>query len=142
MKTPFTGGCLCGAIRYECTATSEQLWMFKCHCRDCQQVSGGAYTPAILVPRTTFRLTRGTLRHHATPSEMGGLHKRGFCPDCGSRITGGEMEGAESERIGIVAGSLDAPSGFQPGVEFWTADAQPWDPLLPGLPAFEKYPEE
>ncbi len=39
MKTPFTGGCSCGAIRYESTA--EPIMMFKCHCRDCQQATGG-----------------------------------------------------------------------------------------------------
>ena len=33
MAVPFTGGCACGAIRYECTA--EPLYMGNCHCRDC-----------------------------------------------------------------------------------------------------------
>jgi hypothetical protein len=38
MKLPITGGCVCGAIRYECTA--EPLMMGNCHCRDSQRVSG------------------------------------------------------------------------------------------------------
>ena len=33
MEIPFTGGCACGAIRYECSA--EPIMMFKCHFRDC-----------------------------------------------------------------------------------------------------------
>ncbi len=41
MKIPFTGGCVCGAIRYECSA--EPIMMFKCHCRDCQHVTGGGF---------------------------------------------------------------------------------------------------
>ena len=40
MKIPFTGGCVCGAVRYECSA--EPIMTLKCHCRDCQQVTGGA----------------------------------------------------------------------------------------------------
>lgn len=39
IELPFTGGCVCGAVRYGCTA--EPVMMFKCHCRDCQRVTGG-----------------------------------------------------------------------------------------------------
>ncbi|MGE5302839.1 MAG: hypothetical protein ACM3TN_05890 [Alphaproteobacteria bacterium] len=35
MATAFTGGCLCGAVRYECSA--DALFMGNCHCRDCQK---------------------------------------------------------------------------------------------------------
>jgi hypothetical protein len=84
MKIPFTGGCSCGAIRYESTA--EPIMMFKCHCRDCQQGTGSGFAPGMLLPRTAFRLTRGQLRYHFTPSIRRGKHKRGFCPECGSRF--------------------------------------------------------
>jgi hypothetical protein len=42
MSTNFTGGCACGAIRYEVSA--EPIVMFNCHCRDCQKTTGGPYT--------------------------------------------------------------------------------------------------
>src|SRR4051812_34436412 len=80
IKLPFTGGCQCGAVRYECTA--EPIMMFKCHCRDCQQVTGGGFVPGLLVPASAFRLTKGELCYHFTPSLAGGKHKRGFCADC------------------------------------------------------------
>jgi hypothetical protein len=57
MKIPFTGGCVCGAIRYECSA--EPIMMFKCQCRDCQQVTGGGFVAGLLVPASAFRLTKG-----------------------------------------------------------------------------------
>jgi hypothetical protein len=47
MKVPFTGGCACGAIRYECNA--EPIMMGKCHCRDCQHISGGPFVPFVIV---------------------------------------------------------------------------------------------
>jgi hypothetical protein len=137
MRTTFTGGCACGAIRYECTA--EPLEMFQCHCRDCQRASGGAGSCVILVPAKSFRFTRGTPRHHFTQSEMGFQHKRGFCAECGSRLTGGENAEGTSPVLGINAASLDDPGRFRPRLHIFVSDAQPWDYLNPDRPKFEKY---
>ena len=138
MKLPFTGGCSCGAIRYECSA--EPTMMFKCHCRDCQQVTGGGFAPAVIVPSEAFRITRGHLRYHFTSSASGGKHKRGFCSECGSRITGGESDKQPTGFVGVTAGSLDNPSEFQPQMDIFVLDAQPWDQMDPGIPKFERYP--
>jgi hypothetical protein len=67
---------------------------------------------------------------------MGGPHLRGFCPECGARLTGGETD----ESIGMTASSLDDPNRFKPQFNMWTSDAQPWDHLEADVPAFEKYP--
>ena len=114
--------------------------MFKCHCRDCQQVSGGGFVAGLLVPASAFRLTKGELRYHFTPSAAGGRHKRGFCPECGSRITGGENDQRPQEFVGITAGSLDDPSWFRPEMDFFVSDAQPWDQMDPAIPKFKTYP--
>jgi hypothetical protein len=139
MKLPLTGGCACGAVRYECSA--KPLGMFACHCRSCQHVSGGAYVPVVVLPSDAFRLTRGELRHHFLPSEMGGRHKRGFCPECGSRITGGESD-EPRDFVGVTASSLDDPSVFRPSFDIFTSSAQPWDRLDPGRPHYAKYAPE
>lgn len=110
--------------------------MLNCHCRDCQRVSGSPFTPVVYVAADAFRLTKGTLRYYSTPSVAMGHNKRGFCAECGSRVTG-----AETERgIGIGACSLDDPSWFKPTVNAWMCDAQPWDALDPKLPKFDQYP--
>lgn len=137
IQTPFTGGCQCGAVRYECDPRPEEIFMFRCHCRDCQRLSGGAYTPVVFMPAGRLRITRGTIQRHATEG-VGGQHIRGFCPRCGSRLTGGEGEG--SSGIGVTAASLDDPSGFEPQMEIWVSDAQKWDVLKPDIPHFEKNP--
>ena len=138
MTIPFSRGCSCGAIRYECNA--EPVAMLKCHCRDCQQLTGAGFAPAVLVPAEAFRLTRGQVHYHFTPSLARGKHKRGFCPECGSRITGAEFEGEESQFVGILAGTLDDPSRFEPQVDIFVSDAQPWDQMDPAIPKFEQYP--
>src|SRR6266516_6223824 len=134
MKIPFTGGC---AIRYECNAAP--IMMLKCHCRDCQQPTGGGFVAAVVVPVEAFRLTRGQLRYHFTRSIARGKHKRGFCPECGSRVTGGEFE-EQSQFVGILAGTLDDPSWFHPQMDIFVSDAQPWDQMDPVIPKFHQYP--
>jgi predicted nucleic acid-binding protein len=114
----FTGGCACEAVPYESSAAP--ILMFKCHCRDCQRVTGGGHVPALLVPTSAFRLTKGELRYHFTPSLAGGQHKRGFCPECGSRLTGGEFDEQPKNSVGITAGSLDHRAWFRPTMEIFT----------------------
>jgi hypothetical protein len=137
MKIPLTGGCACGAVRYECAAAP--IAMFNCHCRSCQQVSGGPYTPVVLLPSNAFRITKGSLRHHLLPSERSGQHKRGFCADCGSRITGGEST-EPRDWVGVTASSLDDPSAFRPTFDIFVSSAQPWDLLDPKIAKHAKYP--
>src|ERR1700761_8969552 len=86
ITTPFSGGCACGAVRYESSA--QPVFMLHCHCRDCQQSSGGPFSSFVVVPTEAFKLTKGSPRFHASPSEAGGMTRRGFCADCGSPVFG------------------------------------------------------
>jgi hypothetical protein len=140
LNLPFTGGCACGAIRYECSA--EPFMMFKCHCRDCQRVTGGGFLAGLLVPASAFRLTNGQLGYHFTPRLAGGRHKRGFCTACGSRVTGGESAEVSSKFIGVTAGTLDDPSWFRPQMDLFVSDVQPWDQMDPAIPKYEHYPPQ
>ena len=133
---PFTGGCACGAIRYESTA--EPLVMLHCHCRDCQRASGGPFSSLVVVPKEAFKIQQGTLRFYSSPSEMGGETHRGFCPECGSPIMG-NPDGAP-HITAIITASLDDPSWFSPQMNVWTSDAHAWDTMNPALAKFEKYP--
>lgn len=134
MKVPFTGGCLCGAIRYECSA--EPIVMGNCHCRDCQQASGSAFAAAILVPRNAVTIA-GDVKYYEVTGDSGGTVGRGFCPNCGSTLF---SKPPMPEFMGITAGSLDDPSEFKPSMDFYTASAQPWDYMNPDLPKFAKMP--
>lgn len=135
MKLPVTGGCVCGAVRFEISA--DPLMMLKCHCRDCQQISGGPYTPAVIFPYPAFKTTKGEIQRYGTPSLAGRHNLRGFCAKCGSRLTGAENPGKGI--IGVVASSLDDPSLFKPQMDLFVSDAQPWDLMDPALPKHQQY---
>jgi len=46
----------------------------------------------------------------------------------------------DSPFVGILAGSLDDPSWFQPQMDIFVSDAQPWDEMNSKIPKFEQYP--
>jgi len=66
------------------------------------------------VPAKAFKITKGSPKYYSTPSEMVGHNKRGFCPDCGSRLFGGETEHGQ----GITASSLDESELIQAESEY------------------------
>jgi len=138
MKIPFTRGCACGAIRYECSA--EPIMMFKCHCRDCQQLTGGGFVAGLLVPAPAFRLTKGQLRYHFTPSAGGGKHKRGSCAECGSRITGGQSDEPAHGIRRSYCGQPGRSKRVSSANGFFRFNAQPWDQMDPAIPKYELYP--
>jgi hypothetical protein len=135
--TGFTGGCACDAIRYQTTA--DPVLMLHCHCRDCQRASGGPFSSFIIVPAETFKLMQGSLRFHASPSEMGGMTRRGFCPDCGAPVV--VKPDAVPQFVAIRTASLDDPSWYKPQMDVWISDAHPWDEMNSALPKFERYPQ-
>ena len=136
INTSSTGGCACGAIRYESSA--EPVAMLHCHCRDCQRSSGGPFSSFVIVPKEAFKLLQGSLRFHASPSHAGGKTHRGFCPDCGSPILA--RSDSAPQFVAIRTASLDDPSWFNPQADVWTSDAHRWDAMNPALAKFEKYP--
>lgn len=55
-----SGGCLCGKVRYK--TDSEMLMAYRCHCRDCQRVSGTSHLSVYAVPAATLELS-GELKY-------------------------------------------------------------------------------
>ncbi len=71
VSIPFTGGCACGAIRYECSA--DPMMSLNCHCRDCQRATGSAYNTVVGVPAARVQFTQGV------PNIMRRLGSEGHC---------------------------------------------------------------
>lgn len=136
MSTPLSGGCACGAVRYECSA--EPRVAFNCHCRDCQRASGSAFASVLIVPKEAFKVLKGTPKFHRVTGDSGNPVERGFCPECGSPVFIHEPESPVF--VEIQAASLDDPSWVRPVMDIYTGRAQPWDYLNPALPKFATQP--
>jgi hypothetical protein len=131
-----TGGCLCGALRYE--SAGEPVFSLQCHCRDCQRSSGTAYIAAIRVPASGFCITQGAPKRYVAKADSGNEITRAFCGDCGSPLY--VQVSTRPDIIGIRVGSLDDPSGFRPEADIFVKSAQPWDHMNPALPKYDTYP--
>lgn len=136
MNVPFTGGCACGAIRYRCMGAPR--YMGNCHCRDCQQVTGSAYFPCVLVKESEFTVERDEPSWFERPADKGHPMHRGFRPGCGSPLF--LVNGANTAHRAVYAGSLDDPSWYRPSREIDVASAQPWCPMHPDIPHDEGMP--
>ncbi len=82
MSNMLFGNCRCGRVRLEIDA--ERANIVNCHCGDCRQLSGSAFSTYLVVAAKNFRIAAGAddLTSYR-PSEKG---MRGFCQHCGSPI--------------------------------------------------------
>lgn len=131
----YTGGCLCGALRYE--ARGEPLNSGHCYCADCRKVSGSGFVPFMGFRASAVRFS-GQSRIFSSKAANGGDAVRNFCPVCGSLVFGG-IVGQDSEHT-IYAGSLDDPSAFRPRIAIFTRGRPDWAVIPEGLVIYERMP--
>jgi hypothetical protein len=135
MSERFTGGCACGAIRYE--IDEDPVVMLDCQCRQCQRESGTGHASHLTFSSKTVKI-RGDAKHWNLVGDNGIVKSRAFCPTCGSPVymTFPDMP----DYFVVRAGSLDDPGQYRPQMVTWSAAAQPWDHVDPALQTFDKMP--
>src|SRR5690348_10755436 len=116
MNLPLTGGCQCGKLRYEITEAPRMT--YACHCRDCQRMTGSAFSMAVIVPERAFRLSGAEPRPIARIADSGRTAIRWVCPECGSWICSGSKPGTAppDELRRVRAGTLDDTSWVRPSL--------------------------
>jgi hypothetical protein len=122
MTTPMTGGCLCGAVRYEVTA--EPAMQAVCHCSHCQKQAGSAFSMIVGVPGAAVTVTKGATTSYMDSGESGKAVERQFCGTCGSPLF--SLVEAMPGMTFIKAGTLDDTGFFKPAVHVWTRSKQDW----------------
>jgi len=131
-----TGGCYCGALRYEVTA--EPIRRGQCNCRECQYLAGGAENYYMIVPATGFRYVKGEPKGFKRPDLDNGATRQ-FCANCGTELT--TLIPGWSDVVALKVGGLDDPSVFGgPDSVIWADDAQPFHILPEGVPIYPRFP--
>ena len=114
---PLTGGCRCGALRYQ--ALNAPRHSMICHCASCRKSAAAPLVPWVTFPAADVTFS-GTLRIHASSPGV----ERGFCPECGTPISYAHAERANE--IDITTCSLDQPEAFPPKNDSWLEDDLDW----------------
>jgi hypothetical protein len=138
MHFPQSGGCQCGAVRYEITGPPRVV--YACHCTDCQRQSGSAFAMAAVIPRENFRVTKGTPEMFARQTSTTKSTEGWFCPKCGTRLYH-VPGGAAYPNRNIKPGTLDDASWLVPTTHFWTRSAQKWVVIPDDAVRHETQPE-
>ncbi len=122
-----TGGCLCGAVRYEIRARFLQTTL--CHCEDCRKASGAPVVAWSFFPTGSLIWTKGhpkVIRHAE--------RERRFCGDCGSPLT--FFDPSIPELFEANTNTLDDPASYSPVDQCWVCDELPWTAQMHELPRF------
>jgi hypothetical protein len=128
-----TGGCHCGAVRYE--AEGEALTHALCHCSDCRRSAGAPMVGWTMYRLDAVKVTKGAVKVYAS-SEHGRRH---FCPDCGTGLFYTNVEMLPGI-IDIQSATYDDPDAVPARAQIQVAERIGWMEHAHELPAFERYP--
>lgn len=130
----FTGGCLCGAIRYE--VKSDPIRVAHCHCDDCRRATGSSFATNVFVKEDDLVILQGEPRRFQHIADSGSTMTKEFCGDCGSQLFGWGSRGQGVK--GVKVGSIDDASFVRPTVEVFTSKALPFIRLSDETEHFER----
>lgn len=135
MSDKISGGCQCGAVRYECS--EGPMAAGHCQCTNCQKFSGTGHATNMMLPKDAFTVTGEVTRYEYT-ADSGNTMTRFFCSKCGSPVYG--FGSGNPAGVMIRVGGLDDPSIFEAGFSFFTDSAQDWDHIDPSIKSFPGMP--
>ena len=111
-----TGGCLCGAVRYEVKAEAP-LGARYCWCRVCQYLGCGAGAVGALFRKEDITVS-GRLSDYVCRADSGATMHRRFCTQCGTPVF---SEAEERPTLTFIrAGTLDDADLAAPTATIWT----------------------
>ena len=125
-KPFFTGGCQCGAVRFQVEGALGDASV--CHCRMCQKAFGSFYAPLVSVRGAKLTWTRGEPKKFRSSYAV----LRGFCSECGTPLSFEAPDG-----IALAIGAFDDPTILAPAIQWGVEAKLPYVDTIPQLPSEE-----
>ncbi len=128
-----SGGCRCGAIRYEARGAPHHASL--CHCADCRRSAGAHAVGWMLFDADALTITGDPVTYRSSE-----LARRQFCGTCGTGLFY-LNETIFPGRIDVQLATLDDVDAIAPQGCIQMAEAPRWAATIPELPAFARFPE-
>ncbi len=125
-----SGGCLCGGVRYRVDGRLEDVGA--CHCSQCRRTTGHYFAATTCAKSALTFESDGTLAWYESSPGVG----RGFCSRCGSSLF---WHRETSDRIDILAGGLDQPTGLRMVDHIFVADRGDYYEIADDLPQYDQH---
>lgn len=135
MSKKLIGECLCGSVKFSVIDSFKAF--YQCHCKQCQQLTGSAFTSSILTDPDNIEWISGRTKitNYEHPSRE---FSKSFCKTCGSAVP---FINKTKRSLIVPAGSLNELPHIRPQANIFTSEEACW--LKPGLQAenFGSFPE-
>jgi hypothetical protein len=128
MTNVHTGGCRCGAVRFE--ASAEPFHVSYCHCADCRKASGAPVSAFVGFKVDDFSLVG------IKGDYVNGTVTRSFCTVCGSPLA--YRDTRLPDDIYLTLGAMDRQEQYVPTLHAWVEQKLPYFHIGDGLPQLER----
>lgn len=135
MSTLETGGCSCGAVRYEVSV--KPLIVHCCHCTDCQRLTGSAFAVNALVEADHVRVISGEVAIDRLPTPSGRPQDLYHCAQCSGSLW--SDYGQRGYLYFLHTGTLDRPDAFRPDVHIFARSKRDWVVTGADVPVFDAF---
>ncbi len=125
-----TGGCMCGAVRYE--AVGEPFWVGHCHCNSCRRHTGAPVVTFVGFKEDQVTFTKGDRQIYNSSPGVG----RAFCGHCGTPLTWEGVWGDHGSIVEVHISTLDDPGAFVPQSHVYHEERIAWFDVADALPRY------
>lgn len=112
--------CYCGTV--QAALDPARASALHCHCSQCRQLSGAAFTTWLNLPRAAFQLEAGA--DNLTAFAVTANATRHFCRQCGSHVY--SNDGRDESIVGLPLGIVSGDGLPTPEVHYFFDSGVPW----------------